>query len=579
MAGRLPLPASSSEVDVVGAAGAERKRAAARKAVRPGLKVAWYPGTVRPYESIYGIAAKFCIVNRVKPWHFVEWADSIAPSPYNQVPGEYWERWSVEAILKALGEPARLVETVGLRFGLTASRRAHVPPSGVSDATKFCGVCLGQGFHSALHGEYLLRRCFVHINEVLFRDPAELAPGFEHRSENARLDFIEVVSLLMKFWSGKEAPFPLPAPYRWPRYLLDHGSQVSVKVVISELYEQERRLSIKQREEADAQRAADETARHDLGSAPGHTQEPEAAPAPASATPERKLHPRGPARFEYAFENDDADAPGDASEGATSRVAAGQPLRSTELALNFEEQLVVMRQVPEFLLARAASCIAQDKWPIWRLTHYRVGRDLLKQHHSCKTVYESLDERDLHSWSWLRTEQVRGWDSLPGRLRLSHFETPCVRIDSQEVWADLLANLAEFFIPSGWRGTRIPPEEIEQSETARVEHLADELLEEFVRAFAWALYDTEPTVDLTSSRPNVRRNWMEMCRHYMPKYCLTEIDGGVRLQIQSRTPADSPNFVELDNDAQRAHTAHVRREIAKGSKVFPRRYIEPWLAA
>ncbi len=501
------------------------------------LKVAWYPGTVRPYESLYGVAAKVCIANRLKAEDFVKWADAIAPNPNSSEHGEYWERWSIKALLRSLGEPAWLDETVGLRFSLTATRGAGCVPRGESDATKFCRICLKEGYHSALHGEYLLRRCFVHQEELLTRDTTN--------------GFVGVVRFLIRLWSGDTASFPLPPAFRWPRMLLDHRSVVDATIIVSELYETERKFGIQQAQATAAQKQGER-----LSSVSEALKQP---------------FPRGKGHFEFDFEDDGAySEAGEVHQAATEQ----RPIRDKEYVLDREEQKAVLQDRPDFLLTRAASVIAQGKWPCWRKLHHQVARDLLKQHHSCKTIYESLDERDLHHWLWLKTEQSTGWDSLPGRLRLAHFETPCVRVDSQEVWADLLSNLADFFYSSGWRGTGVPPEEIESTASGQVEELADELLGEFVRAFAWALHDTEPTVDLSSRRPDVRRNWLKRCAQYMPKYQLTRLEKGVRLRLQSRMPAQAPDFVTLDSEGQREHASEVRRAIARGSSLYPHRFVE-----
>lgn len=132
----------------------------------------WRSNTLRAYESVGSIGAKYCYLNKVKPKEFYSLLHELIGNKGNYRHQNDFTFDSIDfdflKLSKLLGEPLSIVNK------LTLNAINHLPDLhskvGYSLASKksftYCPICLSHGYHSSLHQIEWVTNCFVH-NELL----------------------------------------------------------------------------------------------------------------------------------------------------------------------------------------------------------------------------------------------------------------------------------------------------------------------------------------------------------------------------------------------------------------------------
>ena len=128
------------------------------------MSVNWHKGTMWPYESMAGIGAKFCFLNRVSPPVFQQYIATFCQEPSNADLFSVIDQveTNIAKFAVDLGEPRdkirelRVVRFFPPRMYFSAHENR---PSSASDLSlrdwyrsiSYCPVCIGHGFHASFH--------------------------------------------------------------------------------------------------------------------------------------------------------------------------------------------------------------------------------------------------------------------------------------------------------------------------------------------------------------------------------------------------------------------------------------------
>lgn len=118
----------------------------------------WWPGRLRPYESMVSFTANFCALNGIVPRNFDKYIDFKDRTFDNR--NEY-----LEYVAQILGEDTVLVEATfdGLPdLENMGSYRLNSPPVD-KKIIQYCPRCICEGYHSYLNDLVWLERCPFHL--------------------------------------------------------------------------------------------------------------------------------------------------------------------------------------------------------------------------------------------------------------------------------------------------------------------------------------------------------------------------------------------------------------------------------
>lgn len=135
--------------------------------------VNWRRGSLHPYESIAGVAAKFCYLNRVGPGEFIRFCERFVA---RFRPNEFWmlldrDDFDIDRFANILGEPksciARLRQApfrppedyVGCNI------KSHNEDSSIDIV--YCPDCIQFGYHAIFHQLPWMNKCLVHGSRLL----------------------------------------------------------------------------------------------------------------------------------------------------------------------------------------------------------------------------------------------------------------------------------------------------------------------------------------------------------------------------------------------------------------------------
>lgn len=119
----------------------------------------WWSEALRPYESLYSFAARFCVLNKIDVKPFEAYFD-LDVGRHDQLSGSQLDR--VASILNA---QRTLVATV---FGSAGSTFSAVDTERLvrqdkTHSVRYCPRCVELGYHSRLHEVPWLERCLLHL--------------------------------------------------------------------------------------------------------------------------------------------------------------------------------------------------------------------------------------------------------------------------------------------------------------------------------------------------------------------------------------------------------------------------------
>jgi len=194
--------------------------------------VSWRSGTLRAYESMTSIGAKYCLFNRVSPSDFIEFITQFLPardlSKYEStvdVPGFKLSKFS-----RVIGEPIATVLTQSTRELKWFVKSEIVSPNfnfshgrePINIGLRICPVCSSQGYHATFHNFPWLHRCLIHGH--LLQNVQVRRGGTVSRDEiYAELPGdLGPVQSLFSFWASDSSGWMKRTPQMWAKP--NHGN-------------------------------------------------------------------------------------------------------------------------------------------------------------------------------------------------------------------------------------------------------------------------------------------------------------------------------------------------------------------
>lgn len=179
----------------------------------------WRPRTLRAYESVGSIGAKYCYLNKVKPREFYNLILELIGEKNRYINRDDFTFDSLNfdflKLSKLFNEPLPIVKKLSLE---TIN---HLPnlrkQTGYSLASNnnftYCPICLANGYHSPLHQISWVTNCFIH-NEAL------LSVESKNKSiKNLQTD-IKLLSDLYNIWFAESKIWESAKSYDW--HLVDN---------------------------------------------------------------------------------------------------------------------------------------------------------------------------------------------------------------------------------------------------------------------------------------------------------------------------------------------------------------------
>lgn len=225
--------------------------------------VSWRNRTLRPYESMGSLGAKYCYVNRVNPHRFTQFLKEYLPQEVEAAPvvdsvisidridishivrfsrqitllkdvpfsAVDVEGFKIRDFAQVLNEPIAIVRSQRsslFELGASLTKIASVSSGLRVEALYVCPVCISEGYHSTLHQLSWLERCYLHdvVLERISHPPRPLKMGLPRDCS--------LVSPLYKVWFGNSSPWPDAKRRFWPQES-DRSKYGVVRKLIQEL--------------------------------------------------------------------------------------------------------------------------------------------------------------------------------------------------------------------------------------------------------------------------------------------------------------------------------------------------------
>lgn len=218
----------------------------------------WRSGTLRPFESIGSLGAKYIYLNRIKQREFRLLLLSFLPSELNSsVPTLDQDGFKLKAFAALLSEPISVLSTMSVRNFITGASVRPLVESQIRewsvDVLRFCPKCMEEGYHSILHQMPCFDECIFHF------EPLQ-SHGDKLGSVGKFPQDLRLIPLLYKLWFESSAYWPQARTSFWPTYLEDEEKKTfMVKQLKNQLRRVDCRLSKKFESQPiiDAQSSAD----------------------------------------------------------------------------------------------------------------------------------------------------------------------------------------------------------------------------------------------------------------------------------------------------------------------------------
>jgi len=139
-------------------------------------KVNWHCGTLRKYESITSLGAKFCYLNRIKPADFFQFlaehkllSENLLTRRACQPAFEtVFATLNVDerSVAKSLGERVAIVQSIALSPLIPDYEHSSAPKERLA-LIQYCPKCIAGGYHGNFHQLPWFKRCLIHGEPLL----------------------------------------------------------------------------------------------------------------------------------------------------------------------------------------------------------------------------------------------------------------------------------------------------------------------------------------------------------------------------------------------------------------------------
>lgn len=346
----------------------------------------WRPGTLRLFESIGSIGAKYCYLNKIKPIEFSKLILELTvdrpekPMVSDLTFGSL--EFDFRKLSRLLGEPIAITNKLSLRaIDQLPNLYRHTRYSLKSKSNKnfsYCSTCLASGYHSSLHQIGWVGSCFIHgdilINEVV---PYKTLPKVQYD--------VDLLNCLYAAWFSESDIWQSAQSYNW--HLIDNQLiDTKANEFISALTNTETIVA--------------RQSMLSIGENP---------------TSNLILHVNSSSNLNNGFK----------MTLQPNRICFKEPLHYT-CATSAVDALVDMEPEDFYLLmhTRFATCQSK-KPPIWKKTLDALPSTLKRKHYKCLQGYKKL----FDNWSTVRYALGRRFQyvNIPYGMN-SYQKVPCARI-------------------------------------------------------------------------------------------------------------------------------------------------------
>jgi hypothetical protein len=518
------------------------------------IAFAWYAGTMRPFESLESLGAKWCLVNRLSANDFKKWMEGLTERAQSRprADGRSWYDVEAEALAKAFGEPIAVARTVRSRLKIEASNFASdaLQRDKTEGAFRFCRACLKDGFHSDLHEVPWLGHCFVHPEIELVSGVDSVVCGHPLKEPDSSL--IARVRFLMQLWGGPRPAFPLPAAWMWRKESLESKSSRLAAGFIADVIE----VTAQEREGV-----TNDGARR--------------WPPLIWAGPMESIVPR----VRYWLNRRPRWLK---LVGSTGRAPLGMSLprrvAKQVFSATSDEQFMALDRLGVIEL-RVNEVFEYDEWPEWRRLFDSIAQALVSGHRGCQAVYDDACRPLMPRSTWdddaaQRTHRIA---RIPVAGRLA-----CERVQLAAFWENLFDHIKPMMPLAGARADsraraliqaqraifqshkRAWRTRVDASDEAAIQAvlgfrvtmphedapvLADAVLYEIVLAAAWAIDEIQ--AQQTVHRPGADDGigFAELFRSLHPVVALNPRDGAIELNMTAYVPSKLPKWVSRSSPA------------------------------
>jgi hypothetical protein len=179
----------------------------------------WRPGTLRAYESVGSIGAKYCYLNKVKPREFYNLILELIGEKNRYINRDDFTFDSLDfdfsKLSKLFNEPLPIVKKLSLKAinHLPNLRKQTGYSLASNEDFAYCPICLANGYHSPLHQISWVTNCFIH-NEALIN-----VVNKNKSIKNLHTD-IKLLSNLYDIWFVESEIWESAKSYDW--HLVDN---------------------------------------------------------------------------------------------------------------------------------------------------------------------------------------------------------------------------------------------------------------------------------------------------------------------------------------------------------------------
>lgn len=189
--------------------------------------VNWYGGTLKRYESITSIGAKFCYLNHVSREHFLKLlkesnsqsnlnsrnldpkASSCRLLYANSIPYFRVDSFNEAVLARTLSEPLKVVQSSRLPVLLPLVQNLYLDEH-ESQPFQFCPICAAVGYHATFHLLPWFKKCLIHSEnlQIIYTN---------HCNKHIRDGMSDLISTLYDLYFGENSKWNYRRHVSWTK--------------------------------------------------------------------------------------------------------------------------------------------------------------------------------------------------------------------------------------------------------------------------------------------------------------------------------------------------------------------------